>query len=159
MRFDIRWDFKKRIRNIPDLCDEGCKRSFTCCSNPVDENWLWWSAKIRTRKTTMNRTTDTPRAITLLFVAHGVEKMQTPTKTKKKKNNKNVPTPIIPNTRDELFVTDDTASSVPLLINTISRGCSILLLLTAWSLQNKATFGWNLWFPVPAAAGSSRQHS
>ena len=74
----------------------------------------------------MNRTTDTPRAITLLVGAHGVENMQTPTTTKKKRNNKNVPTPIIPNTRVELFVSDDTASSVPLLISTISRWAEVV---------------------------------
>lgn len=57
-------------------------------------------------------TTDIIRDNTLLAGPQGVEKIQIKITTMKKKNIRNVPTPIIPNTRDELFVTVDAASSV-----------------------------------------------
>jgi hypothetical protein len=76
---------------------------------------------MRTRNTATKMTTDIIRESTLLVVPHGVEKIQIRITTTKKKNIRKVPTPIIPNTRDELFVTVDAASSVPPVIASIAR--------------------------------------
>ena len=72
-----------------------------------------------------NTMTDIIRDSTLFFVPHGVENIHMSTTTTKKKNSRNVPTPIIPNTRFDVFVTVDAASSVPLLIASISIGQGI----------------------------------
>jgi hypothetical protein len=63
---------------------------------------------------------DIIRDKTLFFVPHGVENIHISTTTTKKKNKRNVPMPIIPKTKLEVFVTVEAASSVPLLIAIIS---------------------------------------
>lgn len=63
---------------------------------------------------------DIIRDKTLFFVPHGVENIHISTTTTKKKNKRNVPMPIIPKTKFEVFVTVEAASSVPLLIAIIS---------------------------------------